>query len=151
MKLYLEINNLTRSRLNRRIFRQAVLGALQKYGSDFLSEKKINVSLAVVKPAEIKKLNLRYRKMNKATDILSFSEYKNTSALRKERKKEIFLGELIICPAEIKEYSQRAKVSYNCRLAEVLAHGTLHLLGLDHGREMMKIQKAVSIFPYTDR
>lgn len=141
MRINIDINNLTKNRLNMKLIRLAVLNTLKKSELKFLNDKKISISLAFVNLKEIKKLNRLYRHENQPTDILSFAEYKNAGHLKKEKKGAIFLGELVICPDDIKEYVENNKSDYKKELAKTISHGMLHLLGLEHGKKMFAIQK----------
>lgn len=141
MKLILEINNQTRFRLKENYLRRVILATLKKSGCEFLSKKGVAISLAVVGPAKIRKLNQIYRQRDETTDILSFAEHKTKNLLRNNRKNDIFLGELIICPANIRRYAEKEKTEFKKELGETLAHGVLHLLGFVHGKEMFKTQK----------
>jgi len=86
-------------------------------------EKAKTDGLAVVflEAKEIKKLNFKYRQKNYPTDVLSF-----------EDKERDYLGEVIICPAEIRKNARQSKINFKEELARVLIHGILHLLGYDH-------------------
>jgi len=79
------------------------------------------ISVAILSPAEIKKLNKIYRQKNKVTDVLSFN-----------LEDEKILGEIIICLAQAKKQAQEKNISLQSELKLLLAHGTLHLLGYDH-------------------
>lgn len=73
------------------------------------------------------RLNLKYRGKNRPTDILSFPS------------PEVFraagdLGELIICLPVLKRQAEGLGHSPRRELDILLAHGLLHLLGLDHER-----------------
>ncbi len=144
MKLTVEINNQTKNRLDKKFISKVILETLKKAGVVFLLNKNISLSLAIVGKSEIKKLNRVYRKIDKVTDILSFPEYKNTADLKKERKNAIFLGELVICPSDIEEYSKKSNSVFKKELAKVISHGVLHLSGLCHGRNMFSIQEKIS-------
>lgn len=141
MKLNLEINNRTKTRLDIKLINGVVLATLKKSGFKFLNKKNISVSVAAVNPAEIKKLNRLYRQKNQPTDILSFAEYQNAARLKKEKKGAIFLGELVICPDDIKKYAKSNKFDYKKELAKTISHGILHLLGFRHGERMFEIQE----------
>lgn len=117
---------------------------LKAGGLDFLARKKITLSIAIVSPREIKRLNKIYRKNDMATDVLSFAEYKNAGRLKKEKKDAIFLGELVICPDDIKDYIKREKLDVRKETAKVISHGVLHLLGFKHGKKMLAIQEIIS-------
>lgn len=79
------------------------------------------ISVAILSPAEIKKLNKIYRQKNKVTDVLSFN-----------LEDEKILGEIVICLAQAKKQAQEKNISLQSELKLLLAHGTLHLLGYDH-------------------
>jgi probable rRNA maturation factor len=79
------------------------------------------ISLAFVSKAEIKKLNKKFRNKNKPTDVLSF--------LLLEKQ---CLGEIIICPAIVKENAKKYGVPEKKEIMKVFVHGILHLCGYDH-------------------
>lgn len=144
MKLDVEINNLAGARIRKDFLRNAIRETLNASGYDFLRKKSVSVSVAIVPPAEIKKLNKAYRKKNAVTDVLSFAEHKNRAALEKIRDKDIFLGELILCYNDIAEYARKNNLKVTQELSKVVSHGLLHLLGFSHGRKMFALQDAVS-------
>jgi probable rRNA maturation factor len=145
MKLNLEVNNVTQSPVADSFFVAVAERALAKAEYAFLQEKNISISLAVVAPAEIKKLNGDYRKYDSVTDVLSFAEYENLELLEKaaEGEDELFLGELIICYDDIKEYCRANSIDLEKELANVTAHGVLHLLGFDHSDKMFSLQAEI--------
>ena len=140
MKLTLEINNLVKSRLKKPLLETVVKKTLENSGYKFLKNKKISVSLALVGKQEIKKLNKIYRKKNEVTDVLSFAEYRNIREIRSVKETQIFLGELILCYNDIKEYSRASGLDLQKEIGAVVSHGVLHLLGMRHGRKMFGIQ-----------
>lgn len=165
MKLNLDLNNQTKSPVKKSFFKavaeQTIHELIHELNYDFLKNKNISVSLALVGKEEIKKLNKTYRKKNQVTDVLSFAEYESGRDLRKrfekEGKNEIFLGELILCYDDIREYATKEKVNPHTKnlnpesfgvgvklekeLSKVVAHGILHLLGMKHGKKMFGIQE----------
>jgi probable rRNA maturation factor len=147
MKIDLEINNTTNSPFERGFFEVVAEKTFAELRYDFLENKKVAISLAMVAPEEIRKLNKEYRKYDSVTDILSFPEYENAEQIKKvvaeKSDGELFLGELILCYDDIKEYVAREGLEIKGELANVMAHGILHLLGFEHGEEMFKIQNKV--------
>ena len=96
-------------------------------GSGLLEDKKDHlVSVAIVSPREIKKLNKIYRKKDAVTDVLSF-ESEDEFGLDEEG-----IGEIIICLDQAKKQARELKYSYKKEINRLVLHGYLHLLGFDH-------------------
>jgi probable rRNA maturation factor len=116
----IEISNLTNRLINKKFLEKAAQKILNK------EKRKLDLSVVLVGPLRIKELNKRYRKKNKATDVLSFL-YDSS-------------GEIVICPSEVKKNVKRLNSSFKKELIRVLIHGILHLLGYDHqkGKKMVK-------------
>ncbi len=87
-----------------------------------------SLSLVIVGKKEIHKLNNKYRKVDRPTDILSFEVDKN-------------LGEIFICLSKAKEKSISFERTYNNFLSFLFIHGCVHLLGFDHGTKMEKLEE----------
>jgi len=94
-------------------------------------KKKIFVTLLLSGNKEIKKLNRKFRKKNKATDVLSFP-FQTKIELKKKLKKEkeIYLGDIIVNYNKIKNKKEikKFKLEFDC----LWVHGLVHLLGYDH-------------------
>jgi len=119
--MIIEINNLAKgyrlSRVDKKVFSTVAKKVLK--GENRRTE---TLSLAFVEKAEIKKLNKKFRKKNKPTDVLSFA-LKNGN----------YLGEIIICPEVVREKGEN--------LLEVFVHGILHLCGYDHEKSKSEEKK----------
>jgi probable rRNA maturation factor len=97
---------------------------LLKKIKDILKIKKDwELSAAIVSPQKIKALNLRYRRKNSVTDVLSFAN---------DNSEEGDLGEVIICWQRAKQQAKAQKHSIQKELNTLFVHGVLHLLGFDH-------------------
>ena len=114
----IEINNLTRFPISKKFFTGVAKKVLK--GENKGME---NVSIAFVNPDEIQKLNKKYRKKDKRTDVLSFE--------RMSDFKEEF-AEVVICPSVVREHAKDSRLSLKKELAKVVIHGLLHVLGYDH-------------------
>ena len=80
---------------------------------------------------EIKNLNRKFRKKNKATDILSFPfQTKKEFKKKLKLKKEIYLGDIIINLNKIK--SKNVKKNFKLQFDNLWIHGLVHLFGYDH-------------------
>ena len=108
-----------------------------------LKKNKLNFTLLLSGDNEIKKLNKKFRKKNKATDVLSFPFYqkKKLYELIKKEKKTIYLGDVIINLNEI--IKQGKKQSFQIAFDKIWIHGLTHLLGYRHNsnRDFSLMQK----------
>jgi len=106
----IEINNLTNFAVDKKLLKGVAKKVLKGENREIE-----NISIAFVSSDEIKKLNQKYRKKNKATDVLSFGktlDFKSDTA------------EIIICPEVVKKNKDK--------LEKMVIHGVLHILGYDH-------------------
>jgi len=107
--------------------------------------KSIYCTLLLSGDREIKKLNKKFRKKNKSTDILSFPFYNKKNLKKKLKKdKEIYLGDIIINLNKIKNRHDKKK--FKIEFNKLWVHGLVHLFGYDHKKnkdfnEMQKIEK----------
>lgn len=142
MKLTVEINNLSKEKIRKDFFERIARKTLELSELD-LQKKNISFSVALVPKEEIKELNRIYRKKDAVTDVLSFAEYKNAAEIKEEKERNVFLGELVLCYNDIKEFALKNKIDTKNELANVVSHGILHLLGMKHGKNMFAIQEKV--------
>ena len=91
----------------------------------FIKNNKINFSILLAGSNEIKRLNKKFRKKDKITDVLSFPNYKNLN-LKKIKKKDIYLGDLIL------NFYKIDKKNFKKEFDKLWIHGFLHLLGYKH-------------------
>ena len=82
----------------------------------------------------IKKLNSKFRKKNKSTDILSFPFYSKKNLKKKiKNEKEIYLGDIIINLNKIR--SKKNMKNFKHEFDKLWIHGLVHLFGYDHKKE----------------
>jgi probable rRNA maturation factor len=129
--------------LPKSFYTEVVSETLALSGMEFLSEKKLSVSVVATDDDEVWRLNREYRGKDMATDILSFHEYRSQKALKSESSMEIFLGELIFSVPFIERSAKEDRVSLRTEMAFIVSHGILHLLGFRHGERMFGIQERV--------
>ena len=91
------------------------------------SNKKVTFTLLLSNNKNIKKLNKVFRKKNKSTDILSFPLDKKIKI-----KKNTYLGDIIISYNYLDKPRSQDLKSFKEKVAKILIHGFLHLLGFDH-------------------
>jgi len=87
------------------------------------------VSILFVEPAEIRKLNHKYRGLDAVADVLAFPLDEDGDVLEGGPR---MLGDVVICTERAREQAQELGHSPADELATLLAHGTLPLLGYDH-------------------
>ncbi len=83
--------------------------------------KNAEVSLTLVNDREIRKINKKYRGLDKATNVLSF-----------ELGDDILLGDIFISLDTVAREAQKENISVAEHTAHMVVHGILHLLGYDH-------------------
>jgi len=83
------------------------------------------VSMLLVGPAASRALNARYRRRDRATNVLSFPA---TGTARSAG----LLGDLVICPALLRAEARSQRKSLSAHWAHLVVHGVLHLAGFDH-------------------
>lgn len=118
----IEINNLTQKSVSERF--------LKKVAKDVLKEEKregYGLSIALVGPAEIRKLNKEYLEKDEPTDVLSFPQTAEKAAGKNQN-----LGEIVICIQEVGKNAKRFNSTFEKELSLVLIHGILHLLDYNH-------------------
>ncbi|MFA6285430.1 MAG: rRNA maturation RNase YbeY [Parcubacteria group bacterium] len=136
MKTTIEITNLTKKRIDPDFVKKIVRKTVKLAGSDL---KRFGISVVFLGEAESRRINRKYRKKNKSTDVLSFnldSEYNKAG--------KVLEGELVLCPNVIAKNARDNKVDFSRELAFVLAHGVLHVLGWRHGKKMFDLQDKVT-------
>jgi probable rRNA maturation factor len=92
---------------------------------DTILGKKYELSVAYLSPTQQKKLNKKYRNIDKTTNVLSFS-YSKTS------------GELTFDLVKVKKDAPLFEMSYSKFLQYLFIHGCLHLKGYEHSATMEK-------------
>ena len=102
--------------------------------------KNAEVSITLTNNEHIHELNLRYRGIDRPTDVLSF-------ALNEGEEPEIFdgpavdvLGDIIISVERTVEQAAEYGHSVQREIAFLTVHGMLHLLGYDHMEEADRIE-----------
>ena len=95
----------------------------------FFKNKKIIFTILLTNSIKMKKLNKKFRKLNKPTDVLSFP-YFSSKNLKSSKNKEIYIGDIAISYEIINSRSK--KNNFHLEFDKVWIHGLLHLIGYDH-------------------
>jgi len=118
----IEINNLSGTTIDKNFLKKVAERVLER------EKKKKNLSVVVLNPKIMKELNKKYRGEDGATDVLSFAGSSGSESCGPDNE----LGEILICPVEIKKNAKIFNARPREELARVLIHGILHLLGWEH-------------------
>ena len=97
------------------------------------------ISIFLTNNEKMRQLNLRFRKKNKPTDVLSFP-------INIVKKKVGYLGDIAISYEIVNKRSKKS--NFNYEFDKMWVHGYLHLLGYDHKKirefeKMNKIEKKI--------
>jgi probable rRNA maturation factor len=145
MKIDLEVNNKTGCSLEGIQLQDVIEKTLRMSGQEeFLKDKTVEISIGFISEDEIKKINSEYRSIEKPTDVLSFPNYANLEELQDDSRENLFLGEILVCCEDIKKYAKIKNSFFGWELIYVISHGVLHLLGMEHGKEMFLVQEKVA-------
>ncbi len=114
MKVYLNYNNKRwrKYEIDFQKIANAVVGSMHK---------ESEVSIILTDDKEIHALNLKYRNIDKPTNVLSF-----------ELEDDILLGDIYISLDTVIKEAKEANISVAEHTAHMVVHGILHLLGYDH-------------------
>ncbi len=85
--------------------------------------KNHEFSILLTNDKQMKDLNLKFRKKNKTTDVLSFP-------LKIKDKKKIYIGDIAISYEIVKERAKKS--NFSLEFDRMWVHGYLHLVGYDH-------------------
>src|SRR4051812_4595615 len=97
-----------------------------------------SVSVKLTGSAAMKRLNATFRRKSYATDVLSF-------AAPEPFRSQGFLGELVICAPVLERQARELGHLPEYELDVLLAHGLLHLLGLDHERSRAEAKRMAAL------
>ena len=131
---------------NPKIYFKKKLKKLTKFKSLNFSSKTFTILLT--NNIKMKYLNNKFRKKNKATDVLSFPFYSVTE-LKKGKRKKKYLGDVAISYQFV---INRSKLTnFELEFDKLWLHGYLHLLGYDHQNDndyykMRKIENKILKF-----
>jgi len=124
------------------LLRRAVETTLRLEGVPHSTE----VSLTLVDDATIHQYNEKYRRVDAPTDVLAFPllELSPGSAKRDQGMAAVgagaggvppvLLGDVLVSVERAIEQAREHEVTLDREMAQLVAHGTLHLLGYDHAR-----------------
>lgn len=97
---------------------------------------KITLTIILTNSEEIKRINKKYRNIDKETDVLSFPMYEKEEIPNAIKQNiETILGDIVICISKVEEQAKEYEHSFKRELAYMVVHGFYHLMGYDHIEE----------------
>ncbi len=108
----------------------------------YKSIRGFGFTLLITNDLEIKRLNLKFRRINKPTDVLSFQLGKN------EQLRNKYLGDIVISSQQAAKQAKEKHFPTESELLMLLTHGYLHLAGYDHmikreAKQMFALQNKI--------
>ena len=111
----------------------------------FFKKKNVTFTIFLTNSLNIKKLNKKFRKQNKSTDVLSFPFF-SQKKFKLSKEKNMYIGDIATCYEIINIRSK--KTNFLLEFDKVWVHGLLHLLGYNHIKnkdyyKMNRIEKRI--------
>jgi len=111
----------------------------------FFKRKNVAFTILLTNSLDIKKLNKKFRKQNKPTDVLSYPFF-SQKKLKLNKEKNMYIGDIATCYEIINKRSK--KTNFFLEFDKVWVHGLLHLIGYNHIKnkdyfKMSKIEKRI--------
>ncbi len=107
----------------------------------FVDHKDVDVSVTFVLDLEMRALNRRWRGKDKTTDVLSFSAVEGEFVAGDDK----LLGDLVIAVETAERQADEHGHDVDVEVGVLVAHGLVHLCGLDHERTADEAEQQVSV------
>ena len=100
------------------------------------SNRAVEVSVTLTGNGQVRALNSRWRGKDKPTNVLSFPMADELDFARANVDgPELLLGDVLLARGVCEDEAAKKGVRFEDHAAHLLVHGTLHLLGYDHGND----------------
>ena len=98
-----------------------------------ITNSKIGINIIFTIPEEIRKINQKYRNIDKATDVLSFPMFEKDEidAIKDTEVPEV-LGDIVLSIEQIEKQAVEYEHSFEREFSYMIVHGFYHLIGYDH-------------------
>ncbi|MCI8641064.1 MAG: rRNA maturation RNase YbeY [Clostridia bacterium] len=104
-----------------------------------LTNSNLIMTITLTTPEEIRRINFKYRNIDKETDVLSFPMFEKEELNKKIKNKDFtyedVLGDIIISIERVKKQAEEYQHSFERELSYMVVHGFYHLMGYDHIKE----------------
>lgn len=114
------------------------------YEEEKIIDSKLLITVTLTNLENIKKINEKYRGIDRATDVLSFPMFEkeelDIKIKNKDFKFEDVLGDIIISIEKVYEQAEEYGHSFEREFSYMIVHGFYHLMGYDHIEDLDKVQ-----------
>jgi probable rRNA maturation factor len=121
------VNRQSRHRLDRSSVRSLVSAILEDHG-----RADAEVTVVAATDAFVHRLNLAYRGVDAATDVLSFGGPPRVRGRKAVVLPEPVLGDVVVSTDRAAAQARDRGVPFRSEMLALVAHGVLHLLDYDH-------------------
>ena len=108
-----------------------------------LTDSKLYITITLTTPENIRKINKKYRNIDKETDVLSFPMFQKDELDEKIKNKDFLyedvLGDIVISIDKVERQAKEYGHSFERELSYMVVHGFYHLMGYDHIEEKDKV------------
>jgi probable rRNA maturation factor len=100
------------------------------------SDRPVEISVSLTGDEQVRALNAKWRGKDKPTNVLSFpmAEERDLAAAN-IADTELLLGDIVLARGVCETEAREKGISVADHALHLVVHGTLHLLGYDHGAE----------------
>lgn len=116
----------SRYKVNRKRIVSAVKDLLKDHGLD----SEVEISVAIVGDRKMRALNIKYRNLDKTSNVLSFPTSEGETIPMPGNV--LRLGDVVISYPEVIREAAREQWLVDDRIEELVLHGVKHLLGIHH-------------------
>tara|TARA_R110000850_G_scaffold65335_1_gene146250 strand:+ start:101 stop:607 length:507 start_codon:yes stop_codon:yes gene_type:complete len=111
--------------------------ALTPFASLAQAAPLVEVAVRLTDDAEVQTLNRDFRGKDKPTNVLSFPQVQDDllEGLANSDDGEILLGDIVLARETCTREAEEKAISIADHATHLIVHGTLHLVGYDHGDE----------------
>ena len=116
----------SRYQVNRKKIRTLVANLLDKKGVS----GKVEISIAIIGDRKMRELSGKYKGEDKTRNVLSFSQTEGEPT--RNQAEALILGDVVISYPEVIREASKEEVLVDDKIAELVEHGIMHLLGINH-------------------
>ena len=111
--------------------------ALTPFASLAQAAPLVEIAVRLTDDAEVQTLNRDFRGKDKPTNVLSFPQVQDDllEGLANSDDGEILLGDIVLARETCAREAEEKAISIADHATHLIVHGTLHLVGYDHGDE----------------